>query len=78
MQKIYGYLAVGFAFFSAGILTMWKLMGEQVKVTVKRVKVKKNLGDTSVVVPIEIDSDTKPNRQERKAARKLKRKDRKN
>lgn len=77
MQKVWGYLAVGLAFFSAGLLTMWKLMGEQVKVTVKRIKVKKNPGDTSVVVPIEIDSDIKPNRQERKAARKLKRKDRK-
>lgn len=78
MKKIWSYLAVGFAFFSAGLITIYKVMGEQTKVTMRKVKFKRTLGDNSVTVPIRIDKAekrTKRTREEKKADREKRRVD---
>ncbi|MCK4500329.1 hypothetical protein KAU11_07520 [Candidatus Babeliales bacterium] len=72
MKKIWSYLAVGFAFFSAGLLAMYKIMGEQVKVTVRKVKQKRTSGNSSVVVPIEVETPEKRLKKGRKKQRKSK------
>ena len=54
MKKIWSYLAVGFAFFSAGLITMYKIMGDQIEINIKRIKTKK--GSSNVTVPINIES----------------------
>ena len=54
---------------------MYKIMGEQVKITVKRLKLKDSPGGSILVHTDTLDkSDTKPrlSRKERKAARKVK------
>lgn len=84
MQKVWSYIAVGLAFFSLGILVMWKLMGEQYKIVIKKIKTKKNLGDTSVTIPIEIDGDTQSRmdkrieRQKARLDKRIKRKEARN
>lgn len=39
MKKLWSYLAVGFAFFSAGLIAMYKIMGERVSITVKKQRI---------------------------------------
>lgn len=56
MKKIWSYLAVGFAFFSAGLIAMYKLMGEQIKIEVHKVKNKRTSGNTSTTIPINLES----------------------
>ena len=76
MKKLYSYLAVGFAFFAAGLITMYKLMGDQISITIKKVKQKRTSGTNSITVPIDVSSKEKRvklTKEERKAKRKLKR-----
>ena len=54
MKKIWSYLAVGFAFFSAGLIAMYKLMGDQVEINIKRIKTKK--GSSDISIPISVGS----------------------
>ena len=67
MKKIWGYLAVGFAFFSAGLVTMYKLMGDQIEINIKKIKTKK--GSSDIDIPINIDNAKKA-RQTRREKRK--------
>ena len=72
MKKIWSYLAVGFAFFSAGLIVMRELMGEQIKVSVRKVKNKDTSGTNSVTVPInikEFKKRVKRTKEERKQDR---------
>ena len=66
MKKIWSYLAIGFAFFAAGMAAMKKLMGEQVKVTVKSIKNKRTSGNTSTTIPINLESPKKRPKRDRK------------
>ncbi len=61
MKKIWSYLAVGFAFFSAGLVTMYKLMGDQIEINIKKIKTKR--GSSEVNVPITVE---KPPRRAKK------------
>ena len=80
MNKLYSYLAVGLAFFSAGLIAMYKIMGEQVKITVKRLKLKDSPKGT-----IQVNTGTLPESgtsvrltwRQRRAKRKVKRTDKK-
>ena len=75
MKKIWSYLAVGFAFFSAGLLAMYKIMGEQVKVTVRKVKNKGISGSAYTNIPIDVESRrSKPKRARKKPKRTRKQK----
>ena len=77
MKKIWSYLAIGFAFFAAGMAAMKKLMGEQVKVTVKSIKNKRTSGNTSTTIPINLESPKtgkKQAKENKKETRKQKRK----
>ena len=76
MHKAWSYIASIAVGIGIGLVLMFKLMGEQVKVVVRKVKNKKTTGNNSVVIPIEINSDT-PSRKDKRQARKLNRKDRK-
>ncbi len=40
--------------FSAGLIAMYKLMGDQIEINIKKIKTKK--GSSSVTVPISIES----------------------
>ena len=67
MKKILGYLAVGFAFFSGGLITMYKLMGDKIEVNIKKVK-NKRVGSSEVNIPIIVESrkDRRRRAKERK------------
>ena len=72
MKKIWSYLAVGFAFFSAGLITMYKVMGDRISITVKKQRIR---GDGNKMVldidPVVETSKKRPRRtrEERKQAR---------
>lgn len=59
MKKIWSYLAIGFAFFAAGMAAMYKLMGDTVKINVQKVKNKRTSGITSTTIPINLESPKK-------------------
>jgi len=66
MKKIWSYLAVGFAFFSAGLIVMQKVIGDTVKVGVRTIKNKRTSGNNSVVIPIEVETSQKQPKKSRK------------
>ena len=75
MRKIWSYLAVGFAFFSAGIVAGVKLMGDQVEINIRKVKNKRVSGEVNTTIPINLDSAKtarQTKREERKLAKKQK------
>ncbi len=39
MKKLWSYLAVGFAFLSAGLIVMYKVIGEKISITVKKQRI---------------------------------------
>jgi len=55
-------------------MTMYKLMGEQISVTIHKLKNSRTSGNTSTVIPIEIVKPEKPHRKS-KAERKQDRAD---
>ena len=69
MQKVWAYITAFLGGVIAGLILMYKLMGEQIKVTVKKIKNKKTAGDNSVTIPIDIDSDSLSRREERRLKR---------
>jgi len=69
MKKIWGYLAAALAGFSVGLITMYKIMGDTVKVEVKNIK-NKRVGTSTTTVPINIDA--KKERKQRRRSRKNK------
>jgi hypothetical protein len=54
MKKIWSYIAMIFAGFAAGLIAMYKIMGEQIQVNVRKIKNKGTSGDNSVIIPIDI------------------------
>lgn len=64
MKKIWSYLAVGFAFCIAGMVFMYKLMGEQIQINIKKIKTKK--GSSDIDIPISIESRKDRRKQAKK------------
>ena len=76
MQKLWSYIAIFLTGVITGLIVMYKLAGEQISVTIRKVKNKRTSGHTSTVIPIEIkkaEKGLKRTKAERKADR-LKRK----
>ena len=68
MKKIWGYLAAFFAGLSAGLVLMYKLMGEQVEINIKRIKTKR--GSSDIDIPITVESARKRSRKANKRTKK--------
>ncbi len=74
MKKIWPYIAMFFAGISAGLIAMYKIIGDTVKVEVKKVK-NKRVGSSTTTIPINIDTkkeSRKEKRNQRRDARKNK------
>ena len=70
MKKIWSYIAMFFIGLSAGLIAMYKIMGDQIEINIRRIKTKK--GQSNVTIPIDIDNAsgrTKRTRAQRKAER---------
>lgn len=65
MKKFWSYLAVGFAFFSVGLITMYKVMGERISITVKKQRIR---GDGNKMI-LDIDPVVETSKTDRKAAK---------
>jgi len=75
MNKLWSYIAVGFAFFSGGIIVAIKwLVPEKVIVNVKKQRIRGNENRMNVDVPIDMDS-AKMARQKKREDKKQARKD---
>lgn len=78
MKKIWSYVSLFLTGIIAGLIVMYKLTGEQIKVTVKKVKNKKNSGTITTTIPISVTNAErwrkKALKEERKSKRKNKRK----
>ena len=73
MKKIGFYLAAFFGGLSAGLLVMYKVIGDTVKVEVKKIK-NKRVGTSTTTIPIIIDAKkVKEKIKQRKLNRKQKR-----
>ena len=73
MQKIWKYLAIGLAFFSAGLIVMRQLIGAQTKVVVRKIKNKRTSGDNAVTIPINLPQGEKLKFKERVNLKKIER-----
>jgi len=71
MKKIWGYIAALLAGFSAGLIAMYKLMGEQIKIEIKRIK-NKRVGESNTSIPIDLS-----NRENKRLSKRQKRKKKK-
>jgi len=71
MKKIWLYLSLFLAGLASGLVLMYKLTGEQIKVTVKKIKNKGTSGANTVTIPVNISSSS------RKETRRSKRVDKK-
>ena len=79
MRKAWPYITTFLAGVIAGIITMYKLMGEQIEVNVRRIKNKRTSGKTTTSIPLNIESakkrvKTPSERKKARIARRLKRK----
>ena len=63
MKKIWSYIAMVFVGFSAGLITMYKLMGDQVEINIKRIKTKK--GSSDIDIPISVESPRKRRKRDK-------------
>ena len=54
MEKLWIYLVVLLAGMAGGIVIGVKLMGDQISITVRKIKNKRTSGDNSVVIPIDV------------------------
>ena len=59
MRKIWGFIATLFIGFSAGLVAMYKLMGDTVKIEIKKVKNKRVSGEANTTFNTDIDSLSK-------------------
>lgn len=55
MEKLWIYLVLFLAGFTGGVITGVKLMGDQISVTVRKIKNKKTTGTNEVTIPIDIE-----------------------
>lgn len=73
MKKIWIYISTFLLGVVAGLITMFKLMGEQIEVNVRKVKNKRTSGQTSTTIPIEVKArerakkDKKMEREKKRA-----------
>ena len=67
MKKIWSYVAMFFIGLAAGLVAMYKLMGDQIEVNIKKIKTKR--GSSDIDIPINIDNAKKV-RQTRREKRK--------
>ena len=70
MKRIWGFIATLFIGFSAGLIAMYKLMGDKVEVNIKRIKTKR--GSSEVNLNLDVDSPQKRlkrTKEQRKADR---------
>ncbi len=73
MKKLWSYLAVGFAFFSVGIIVAVKWLNKAgTEIIIKKVKSKRNTGQSDINIPVNIDN-TKMVRSDRRIDRLAKR-----
>lgn len=66
MQKVWSYIASVAIGISIGLVLMFKLMGEQVKVTIRKVKSKRNSGDTTVPIDVKVEAKRKRDKKPKK------------
>jgi len=73
MKKAWVYIASVLSGVILGMVAMYKLMGDQIEINIRKVKNKGTSGDNSVTIPIDIKSaqDRFKTRKQRKAARKV-------
>ena len=65
MKKIWGFIATLFIGFSAGLIAMYKLMGDKVEVNIRRIKTKR--GSSDISIPINVDRAPKrPKRSDKR------------
>ncbi len=64
MKRIWGFIATLFIGFSAGLIAMYKLMGDKVEVNIKRIKTKR--GSSDIDIPINVESPSKRTRRAKK------------
>jgi hypothetical protein len=69
MKKIWIYISTFLLGLAAGIVVGVKIMGEQVSVTVRKVKNKRTSGDNSVTIPIQVEKAKKRPKKSRKQKR---------
>ena len=69
MKKIWSYIAMIFAGFATGLIAMYKIMGEQVKVNIRRIKTKN--GSSSVSIPIDIKKGSNGELSQREKAKQV-------
>ena len=74
MKKAWVYISTFLLGVIAGIVTMYKLMGDRIEVNVRRIKSKGVSGTSSVTIPINIDKPEKRSKM-RKAKRSQRRLD---
>ena len=80
MKKAWGYIALFFAGVAAGIVVGVKIMGDQISITVKKIKQKRTSGESDISIPINLDNANlgiQTKRGDRKQSRIEKRNDRK-
>jgi len=61
MKKIWPYISALLFGFAAGIITMYKIMGDQISIEIKKIKTKR--GSSEVVIPINVESAQKKPRR---------------
>jgi hypothetical protein len=66
MRKIWAYIAMVFVGFSAGLVTMYKLMGDKVEVNIRRIKTKR--GSSDIDIPINVEKSRKRAKKRRNGA----------
>lgn len=70
MKKIWGYISAVLLGLAIGIVVGVKLMGDQISIEIKKIKTKRNSGNTSIPIDIEVPVDrARRTKEQRKADR---------
>ena len=64
MKRIWGFIATLFIGFSAGLIAMYKLMGDQIEINIRKIKTKR--GSSDIDIPINVESPSKRTRRAKK------------
>ncbi len=64
MKRIWGFIATLFIGFSAGLIAMYKLTGDQIEINIKKIKTKR--GSSDIDIPINVESPSKRTRRAKK------------
>lgn len=70
MEKFWIYLVVFLAGFTGGVITGVKLMGDQISITVRKIKNKRTSGTNEVSIPIEASLNRRQGRRVAKEEKK--------